>query len=401
MLELEDAIQRILSRLPASASERIPLPQADGRYLAQGITAPLNLPGFNNSSMDGYAVRASDIAQAAKGSPVHLRVVGRVAAGQHTDLAIQSGEAMRVFTGSMVPAGADAVVMQEDSELDPATPDLVSVCDSAKPWENVRFQGEDVERGAEIARKGEQLNAGRIALLAALGVSEVEAGRRPRVAVLATGSELHPAGEPLPPGGIYESNRAALASLVARSGGIAEVMPIVPDDPHATRSALKRAFAANDLVITCGGVSVGELDLVKSAFEELGGRQDFWKVAIKPGRPFVFGEIESRFLFGLPGNPVSAFVTFLLLVRPALLRWQGAIDISLEKIRARLAQPVSNGGDRRHFLRVQLTAHGEVHAPGLQASHALSSLAEANALLEVPPRTTVSAGTEVTVLRWD
>jgi molybdopterin molybdotransferase len=224
-------------------------------------------------------------------------------------------------------------------------------------------------------------------------------GRQPKIGLVATGSELREAGQPLAPGQIFESNRAMLAPLVAQAGGVAQVYPLVTDTLDATRAALGKAFDECDLVITSGGVSVGEMDFVKAAFESLGGELQFWKVAIRPGKPFVFGQREGKFLFGLPGNPVSAFVTFLLLVRPALRCWQGAREVLLPRQPGVLGEPIANVGDRRHFVRVRVDGEGKVFSAGKQASHALASLAKANSLLAVPPDTTWPAGTNVSVWR--
>ena len=218
------------------------------------------------------------------------------------------------------------------------------------------------------------------------------------VGLLATGSELKEPGEPLVPGQIYESNRIALAALVRRAGGIPKVFPLVADALAATRFALTEAFSQCDAVVTSGGVSVGEMDFIKRAFEEIGGTLQFWKVAIRPGRPFVFGRFGKKFLFGLPGNPVSALVTFLLLVRPALRRWQGAADVSLPARPGVLAEPLANTEAAGTFMRVKMDASGKVRSAGVQASHILSSMAAANGLLDVPPHTVLAAGTVVQVI---
>jgi molybdopterin molybdotransferase len=298
-----------------------------------------------------------------------------------------------------LPAGADAVVMQEDTRTSEAQPDRVQILDRVRPWENIRLRGEDVKTGAVIATPGTRLGAGHLNLLAAVGTTSVRVARRPRVGVLATGSELRPPGKPLAPGQIHESNRAMLGALLAEAGAEARAYPLVPDSLARTRTALQRAFADCDAVVTTGGASVGKLDFVKAAFAELGGSQEFWKVAIKPGKPFIFGTLAGKFLFGLPGNPVSAFVTFLLLVRPALLRWQGAAHLGLPAHPGTLAEPLVNRGDRRHFVRVRVDDAGLVHSAGTQASHMLHSLASANGLVDVPPETTWAAGTTVRVLR--
>jgi molybdopterin molybdotransferase len=403
MLELEKAVEAILATIPAPKNEAVPLAEAYQRIVTEKILGATDLPPFDNSAVDGYAVRSRDIASTDAQNPVALHLAGKIVAGENVRGALSAGQCIRIFTGSALPAGADAVVMQEDTQLDVNRPREVLFLDSAKAWENIRFRGEDVKRGATLSTAGTKLGAAQIALLAASGVSQIASGRRPTVALLATGSELREAANTpeLAPGQIYESNRAALAPLIVAAGGIPSIYPIVPDDAEATRTALSRALAECDMVVTCGGVSVGEMDFVKSAFEELGGHLQFWKVAIKPGRPFVFGRHREKLLFGLPGNPVSAFVTFLLLVRPALLRWQGATTVGLPTSLGVFGEPFSNPDNRRHFVRVSVDAKGKVRSAGTQASHLLSSLALAEGLVDVPAKTNFAAGTAVQVLRWE
>ncbi|MDB6110578.1 MAG: Molybdenum cofactor synthesis domain protein [Pedosphaera sp.] len=401
MLEYEAALARILATIPATQPERVPLAQAHRRILAERILSPLDLPPFDNSAMDGYAVRAKDVQGATTDSPKSLRLRGKVAAGETFTGAVETGGCVRIFTGSPLPPGADAVIMQEDTRTDPSKPDTVWFLDAVKPWENVRFRGEDMKHGVVADEAGGELSAGRVNLLAALGLAGVMVGKQPLTGLLASGSELIEAGQPLTPGGIYESNRIGLAALITQAGAVPKVFPLVKDTLAETREALAAAFAECDVVITSGGVSVGELDFIKSAFEELGGELQFWKVAIKPGRPFVFGQWRGKFLFGLPGNPVSAFVTFLLLVRPALRRWQGAAEVNLPRQTAALAESLSNSGGRRHFMRVRIDDAGLVRSAGTQASHILHSLASANALVDVPPGTTLPAGSPVQALRWE
>jgi molybdopterin molybdotransferase len=291
--------------------------------------------------------------------------------------------------------------MQEDTAIDSTNAEVVLVKEPVKPWENVRFQGEDVKRGTPQGAKGTVVNIGHLALFSATGCLEVKAGRRLRVGLLATGSELQEPGKPLGPGQIYESNRGMLTALTSKAGGIPKSYPLVRDNLGNTQSSLREAFKECDIVITSGGVSVGEMDFVKQAFEEIGGRMQFWKVAIRPGRPFVFGQLGEKFLFGLPGNPVSALVTFLLLVRPALLRWQGASETLLPAHPVRLAEPFANTGNRRQFLLMRATSDGVARSAGTQASHILSSVIEANGLLELAPGKAVSAGEMVSILRWE
>lgn len=399
-LTLEEALTAILADLPAGVAESVPLLEAHGRVLAEAVLAPMDLPCFDNSAMDGYAVRARETAAASSESPARLRLAGSVAAGENFDREVPEGACVRIATGAPLPPGLDAAVMREDTRFEEGSGEVL-VLEGVKPWENVRLRGGDVKAGSVLASAGERLSSGHLALLAASGVEKVTAGRQPRTALLATGSELREPGQPLAPGQIYECNRLMLAPLVSRCGGIPKIFPLVGDDLRATRQALEDAFSAADVVITTGGASVGELDYVKRALAEAGGAVRFWRVAIKPGRPFLYGRRQEKVLFGLPGNPVSAFVTFLLLARPALLRWQGATDTSLPGYPGVLAEPLRNPDQRRHYVRVRVQEEEKVFAAGLQSSHAVGALAHANGLVEVPPGTSWSAGAVVRVLRWD
>lgn len=387
---------QVLAALPAPQTERILLAESAGRILAETIVSPLDLPPFDNSAMDGYAVRAADVAGAKPEAPVRLRLQARIPAGEIFGGELAPGECARLFTGAPLPRGADAVVMQEDASYEG---DAVLILDAVQPRENVRFQGEDVRRGGMLAEAGAEISPGLIGLLGAVGAGEITVGRRPVVGLIATGSELREAGEALAPGQIYESNRAMLAPLVSRAGARPKVYPLVRDTLAATRSELEQALRECDIVMTSGGVSVGEMDFVKAAWESLGGELQFWRVAIRPGKPFVFGKRGGKFLFGLPGNPVSAFVTFLLLARPAVRCWQGARDISLPKQQGILGEPLTNFGERRHFLRVRVDAKGRVYSAGKQASHVMASLALADGLVDLPPGANLAAGAGVEVWR--
>ncbi|MEY2409253.1 MAG: molybdopterin molybdotransferase [Verrucomicrobiota bacterium] len=401
MLSLEEAREKIgacIRRLPV---ERVALGKLAGRFLAEPIEAPIDLPPFDNSAMDGYALRAADASSAGPEQPVPLKQIGRAAAGENFRGAVEPGACVRVFTGSPLPAGADAVIMQEDTRIDAGRPDAVFLLDAVKPWENVRFRGEDVRRGTVVLREGTRITATKAGLLAALGIESASVHGQPAIALLATGNELLEPGQPLEPGRIFESNRVALESLVSRAGAIPRVFGLVRDNLPETCRAMEKAFATCDAVITTGGVSVGEMDFVKAAFEQLGGKLEFWKVSIRPGKPFVFGQLGNKLLFGLPGNPVSAVVTFLVLVRPALLQWQGAAQVGMVSHPARLAEAVVNHGDRRHFVRVSVDLDGAVRLAGGQASHMVASLASADGLVDVPPNTSWPEGTAVPVLRFD
>jgi len=400
MLDLETALARVLAAVPPPRAEAVSLRHAAGRVLAETVLSPADLPLFDNSAMDGYAVRAMDVRDATPESPVRLRIVARIPAGEFFLDEVVTGACARLFTGSPMPRGTDAVVMQEDTRPDPACPEVVLIGDSVRAGENVRRRGEDVRRGSRLLEPGATLAPATIALLAAAGVGRISVGLTPKVGLLATGSELREPGHELQPGQIYESNRSMLTPLVRDAGGSPEIFPLVADDLVATRAALEQAFAQCDVIVTSGGVSVGEMDFVKAAFEGLGGEMQFWQVAIRPGKPFVFGRLNGKLLFGLPGNPVSAFVTFLLLVRPALRRWQGAREVGLPAHPGILGEPISNPADRRHFMRVRVDSAGTVFSAGQQASHALNSLAAADGLLDVPPRTELPRGMHVRVLRW-
>jgi len=400
MLELEDALQRILAEIQPLATESIPLNEALDHCLAEPVRAPLDLPPFDNSAMDGYAVRAPDLVQCSAQHPVSLQRIGAVAAGEKFEGEVAAGACVRIFTGSPLPRGADAVVMQEDTQADPSDPNRVLVVDTVKPWENIRLQGGDVRKGALLLAPGRFLTPGQLSLLAALGIQHVTCGRRPLIGLLSTGSELREPGLSLAPGQIYESNRVGLAGLVRRAGGLPRLFPLLADDPKATEAAIGNSLAECDAVITSGGVSVGEFDFVKGALTALGGTVNFWQVAVKPGKPFLFGHWNSKPLFGLPGNPVSALVTCFLLVRPALLRMQGAAHLAPPACSGRLAQSLANPGARRHFARVKVDAAGKVESAGGQASHHLGAMVQANGLVDVPPKTVLNAGTDVSVMLW-
>ena len=401
MLELEEALARVLAAVPAPKSESACLSKAAGRVVVQQVCSPIDLPGFDNSAMDGYAVRAADVVSATPSTPVRLRLAGKVAAGEVFAGAVKPGGCVRLFTGSPLPAAADAVVMQEDTRIDSNAPGEVLILTPASPGANVRSRGEDVRHGAILVEAGEVLTIGRLGLLAAAGCARVQVGRQPVVGLVATGSELTEPGQSLAPGRIYDSNRTMLAVLTQHAGAVAKTYRLVADSLAGISRVLAKAVEHCDVVVTSGGVSVGETDYLQRALERIGGEVEFWKVAMKPGRPFVFGRCRGRLLFGLPGNPASARIAFLLLVRPALLRWQGASSLALPTHPGVLAEPLANQGERRHFMRVNVDAQGKIHSAGIQASHVLSSMAAANGLVDVPAHTTLAAGTVVPVLRWE
>ena len=400
MISLEEAQERILAAVQPLPAEEIPLNAALGLYLAAPVISPVDLPPADNSSVDGYAVRTADLTAATAENPVTLRLDGAIPAGSVFRGSVEAGACVRIFTGATLPEGAAAVVMQEDVKRTEGQAGVV-FSEKIKPWENVRLRGEDIKEKEMLAGAGEELTAQRLTLLAGAGITMARAGARPRLGLLATGDELREAGSALTPGTIYESNRTGLSALARQAGAVPVLYPLLADDLVLTKQALKKAFQECDVVVTSGGVSVGETDFVKPAFEEMGGRLDFWTVAIRPGRPFAFGRHGENLLFGLPGNPVSALVSFFLLVRPALLRLQGACELRPSPSWGTLAEPLANRGERRHFVRVTVDADGRVKSAGSQASHILSSMARANGLVDMPPATTWPAGKPVAVLRWN
>jgi len=395
LLRLEEMERLILERIsPVPETERVRLHGARGRVVAADVKAPVDLPPFDNSAVDGYAVRHADLAADAD---TKLTIVGRLMAGARAGLALDRGHAIRIFTGAAMPRGADTVFMQEDVTVEGSH---VIVPKGLKLGSNRRLAGEDVRMGAVVLPAGTVLQAQHIALLAALGITEVAVRRRLKVAIFSTGDEVVEPGTPRAGAAIYDANRYLLAELLERLGAAVTDLGILADDADRLAAALREAATGHDLIITSGGVSTGEADYVRTAVERAGSLV-FWRVAIKPGRPFVFGRRDQKLLFGLPGNPVSALVTFLMLVRPALLRWQGARQTALPAHPGVLAEPLKNDGPRRHFMRVKVDPAGRVSSAGAQASHVLSSLAAANGLVDVPPQTALPQGAAIQVLRWD
>jgi len=371
---------------PVTEDEDIPVEEALGRVLALDNVAQINVPPHASSAMDGYAVIAKDTNQA----PQQLAVTQRIAAGQvGTDLA--SGQAARIFTGAPMPPGADAVVMQENCS---AGDGVVTVLQTAKPGENLRKAGEDIETGVILFCQGHRLRAQDLGVLASTGQAEIRVRRKIKVALLTTGDEIIQPGAKLLPGQIYNSNYFTLRALLESLQVEVLDMGVLKDDLESTQSMLEVASKSADCIVTTGGVSVGEEDHVRAAVEAL-GKIELWKLAIKPGKPFASGKVGSAQFFGLPGNPVSAFVTFALLVRPSLLKMLGCQNIGFQSffIKAGFAAPES--GARQEYLRVSLNeSDGETTlAPYANQSSGVSvSLSHADGLAVVPPHTEVKVG---------
>jgi molybdopterin molybdotransferase len=393
MITEEQALARILEKVLPLSPRKVPLLEARDQFAANDVSARVALPRFDNSAMDGYAVVA---AACAEGKP--QRLIGEQPAGMDRGLRITAGEAIRVFTGAPIPAGADAVVMQEDVRVDGAD---VFVNTKVEPGEFVRRRGCDLSEGQKMVEAGTRIRSQTLALLASQGFAEVEVGGAARVAIVSTGDELVAPGGALGAGQIFESNSPLLHGLVEKSGATVANVRHCPDDAVSIERALRDGLQF-EVVIVLGGVSVGARDLVKPALNGIGAATDLWRVAVKPGKPFLFGRAGRSAIFGLPGNPVSAFVTFLLFVRPAILRLMGARDdqLLLPRTNATLAGDVNNDGDRPHYVRGQI-ADGKFNAIGRQESHALYGLSRANALLRVAPGERLRSGDTVSVIPLD
>jgi molybdopterin molybdotransferase len=380
---LEDARGAVLaaaSPLPALA---VPVGEALGLHLAEDVVADAPLQGFDNSAMDGYAVRAEDLAAAAPGAPVTLALAGESRAGHPAAAAVCPGEAIAVSTGAMLPAGADAVVRVEDTR---SADGRVEITVSPAPGANVRGAGEDVAAGETVLRRDDELGPAALAVLAALGIETVACHRRPRVAIVTSGDELIPPGEPLPPAGIRDSNSAMLSALVTRAGAEVHSVGHAGDSLEETVAALEPALAA-DALLVCGGVSVGEHDHVKDALARLGVEQAFWRISLRPGGPTYFGTRGATLVFGLPGNPVSVFATFTLLAAPALVVLAGGAP-TRRRTAATLGAPYEKTTDRSEAVRCELTLseRGWVATPRpRQGSHVITSLLGADCLAIVPP----------------
>jgi molybdopterin molybdotransferase len=398
MLTEHDALAHILHRITLLPSWRVPLASALHAFAARPVHAGVPLPGFDNSAMDGYAVRAADT----RGSE-SLRITGAIPAGGTADLTLEHGCAIRIFTGAPMPQGADAVIMQEDVELLDEGRRIVCK-EPVEREENVRLLGCDLCAGQRIVDTGDRLTPQRLAVLASQGLAETEVAAAARVAILTTGDELIPPGQPLQAGMLYNSNAIMLETLVREHCPAAKfTVRHVRDDLAHTTEALCELTASHDFVLLSGGVSVGEHDHVKPALEALRIPAEFWQVKVKPGKPFLFAKSDRAerpcHLFGLPGNPVSSFVTFQLFVRPALLKAQGAGEAgqAFTQAPAIVASALKNPGNRPHYVRGRYV-NGRFEPLGVQQSHALFGLSQANAMVRMEAGRDIAAGDAVTAL---
>ncbi len=392
---LDEALEALLAHArPLEGTEPVATFDADGRVLAEDLVSALQVPPQDNSSMDGYAVRRAEIADEGVPLPVGQRIPAGAAAQP-----LQPGSIARIFTGATVPEGADAIVMQEDTEaLEDGRVRILRV-PSEGQW--IRRSGEDITRGSTVLARGTRIGPAAQGLAASIGRDRLQVARRPRVALFSTGDELVMPGEVAPqamkPGAIYNSNRFFLRSLLQRLGCEVRDLGIVPDRRDATVQALRDAAAGNDLILTSGGVSVGEEDHIKPAVQQL-GTLDLWQIAIKPGKPFAYGQIGEAHFIGLPGNPVSSFVTFLLLVRPFLLKLQGAAQLQPAALQLPAHFDWPRPDKRREFLRARRNAQGGLELFPNQSSGVLTSTVWADGLVDLPAGHTVKHGDPVRFL---
>lgn len=400
LMPFDEALAALLAQAtPVDDVDEVSTLQADGRVLAQAQRSTMNVPAVDNTQMDGYAVRCADLMAASAEAGVRLPVSQKILAG-HPGAPLAPGTVARIFTGASIPEGADAVVMQEQAQADG---DQVRILHRPQPGEWIRRTGEDIRAGGVILEAGERLTPQATGLAASIGLATLPVRRRPRVACFYTGDELVMPGEPLPPGGIYNSNRFFLGALLRRLGCEVTDLGIVPDALDATRAALREAAAWHDLVLTSGGVSVGEADHVKPAVQAEGSL-DLWQIAIKPGKPLAYGRVRRgsdggfAHFIGLPGNPVSSFVTFLLLVRPFVLRLAGAHQTAPQAFALRADFDWPRPDKRREFLRVRVNADGGLERFPNQGSAVLTSTVWADGLVDNPAGQAIARGDRVRFL---
>ena len=391
MLTETEARAHVQGCITPGSPENIALGASQGRYAAAQVLATVPLPGFDNSQVDGYALRAHEAPAGAR-----LQVNAEQPAGADRHLTLPPGQAVRIFTGAAIPNGADAVIMQEDVTANDGT---IVINEAVEPGEHIRRTGSDLCRGQKLLWPGQRITPGIIGVLASQGIATVAVHRLPRVAILSTGDELIAPGQPLQSGQLYNSNGPMITALLTSLGITDASAHHCPDSLEATIETLGSLADTSDAIIVSGGVSVGDHDHVKPALQALGMPPELWRVKVKPGKPFLFVHRTTPrplYVFGLPGNPVSSFVTYQLFVRTALLKLMGSTEPTLPSVQAELTETVDNNGGRPHYIRGRHEA-GRFTPLGMQASHALFGLSQSNAMLRLEPGATVPAGSQVVV----
>lgn len=393
LLSVDEALSRLLSMVePQLRTETIPTIEAGGRVLAEDQYSQIAVPAFDNSAMDGYALHIGDF----ESLPKQFPVVQRIAAGD-TGVALQVGEAARIFTGAPVPEGCNAVVMQEDCVIEEG---ILQVSGQIRAGQHIRCAGEDIQIGQCILQAGTLLKPQHVAQAASVGLAVLPVFKTLKVGVFFTGNELVMPGNPLPPGGIYNSNRFSVVSLLRNLGCEVTDYGTVPDNLEATVSTLAMAAISNHVVLTSGGVSVGEEDHVKRAVQKL-GEIDVWRIAMKPGKPLAVGRLDRTLFIGLPGNPVSTFVTFCMMARPIILRAMGVKDVSTRQYQLPAAFNWPKADKRREFLRARINEQGQVELYPHQGSGVLSSVVWGHGLVDLPAGQTVNTGDRVCFISYD
>ena len=397
MLDYAAARALVFEHTRPLSHELRPLPEARGFAAAKDLRASHPLPLFDNSAMDGYAVRSEEVSEAGEGGPVLLENLGYIPAGDPGDFQVGPGQCAQIATGAPVPPGADAVVMKEDVRVNGQQ---VAVLKALRRHENLRFRGEDIAEGRVIIAQGTRIGPAQISVLASFGFVEVPVIRPPSVSIVSTGNELVEVQEQPGPGQLRESNRYMLQALIEEENCPVDLVQMAPDDPGKLREIFAQALEA-DLMLISGGMSVGDHDFTKSTFAELGIERLFWKIRVKPGKPLFFGRRGDTLVFGLPGNPSSSYVLFGEFVRPTIRKMMGLRDLELPMVNAVLAEPVSECIPRMQFLRAQLWESGgeyRVRQLPFQGSNSIGSLVDSNALIQVEPNTPgLPAGTRVRV----
>lgn len=380
-MKVEDALKRILKDIRTLGLETVGLKDSLGRVLAEDIHSHNDIPGFDNSAMDGYAVRSQDTKGASKLNPRVLEVIADIKAGDTPTKSLKKNQAIRIMTGAMIPSGADSVVMVEDTEK--ISEGKVKIFKETKPLQNIRKAGEDIKKGERVLKGGMLLTPSHTGILASLGKSKVKVFRRPKVAILATGDELVDVDKKLPPGKIHSSNTYTLYSQALSCGAIPKNLGIAKDRPQELMRKIKQGLDC-DMLLTSGGVSVGDYDFVKGVLAELGTEMKFWRVAMRPGKPLAFGMIKHKPVFGLPGNPVSSMVSFEIFVRPAILKMSGRINDDRKEVEAKIEEDIEKKRGLKYFLRANTYWANGIYltrTTGPQGSGILKSMALANSLI--------------------
>jgi len=397
LIPVEEARSRVLDGIPILPRKRIPVTDSNGFVSYGDITAPNPIPHFDNSAMDGFAVRHSELSNATRENPVPLKVAFEVSAGSQTTESLIPGACARIFTGAPIPPNTSAVVMQEEVAMKDGYAFFI---EPPKPWEFVRFAGEDVESGSVILKQGQIINNRSMGLLQAVGVESLEVSLRPKISILATGSELVLPGHDLKHGQIYESNRSMIAGFTSQAGGEPNILPLATDDLDHLKVQLESACEDSDFIISTGGISVGKYDFVREAWKQIGGTWDTSRINMKPGKPFSLGIRDNVRLFALPGNPGSAAMSFMIFVFPAIRSALQACEIYPRSFITTAPNSITNSISRSQFLRVSLDENNQISPKYMQASHSLTSLAQSDGYIQLHPKSTLQPGSPIAFTPW-